>query len=152
MVWKLHGCITQLSEFQVFKLISDRSLSLVMVPYSGNFSRTINFTVFVDFTATSKINARKSYYSIQMQWYNVVDPRNLIREMYHWAVTLKNFSLENYLLYGIRPNLSLYNMKVTLSLAPCWKRIKYYHGYIVNVNGKTHDLWWLMLPKQLAVC
>ena len=34
---------------------------------SGNFSRIINFAVFVDFTATSKINPRKSYYSIQMQ-------------------------------------------------------------------------------------
>ena len=38
------------------------------IPYSGKFSRTINFAVFVDFTATSKINPRKSYYSIQMQW------------------------------------------------------------------------------------
>ena len=38
-----------------------------MIPYSVNFSRTINFAVFVDFTATSKINPRKSYYSIQMQ-------------------------------------------------------------------------------------
>ena len=39
----------------------------VYVPYSRNFLRTINFAVFVDFTATSKINPRKSYYSIQMQ-------------------------------------------------------------------------------------
>ena len=37
------------------------------IPYSGNFLRTINFTVFVDFTATSKINPQKSYYSIQME-------------------------------------------------------------------------------------
>ena len=47
--------------------------------YSGNFSRTINFAVFMDFTATSKINPLKSYHSIQMQ---LVDPRNLIREMF----------------------------------------------------------------------
>ena len=26
------------------------------IPYSGNFLRTINFALFVDFTATSKIN------------------------------------------------------------------------------------------------
>ena len=39
----------------------------ILIPYSGNFSRTINFAVFVDFTSTSKINPRKSYYSIQMQ-------------------------------------------------------------------------------------
>ena len=25
----------------------------IRLPYSGNFSRTINFTIFVDFTATS---------------------------------------------------------------------------------------------------
>ena len=54
------------------------------VPYSENFSRTINFAVFVDFTATSKINPRKSYYSIQYKYNdNLVDPQNLIREMYH---------------------------------------------------------------------
>ena len=29
---------------------------VITIPYSGNFSRTINFAVFVDFTATSKIN------------------------------------------------------------------------------------------------
>ena len=27
-----------------------------LIPYSGNFLRTKNFAVFVDFTATSKIN------------------------------------------------------------------------------------------------
>ena len=32
----------------------------VLLPYSGIFSRTISFAVFVDFTATSKINPRKS--------------------------------------------------------------------------------------------
>ena len=44
-------------------------INVKMIPYSGNFSRTINFIVFVDFTATSKklANPRKSYYSIQMQ-------------------------------------------------------------------------------------
>ena len=35
----------------------------ILLPYSGNFSRTINFAVFMDFTATLKINPRKSYYS-----------------------------------------------------------------------------------------
>ena len=34
----------------------------IQIPYSGNFSRTINFTVFVDFTAISKNNPQKSYY------------------------------------------------------------------------------------------
>ena len=46
--------------FQIIAMYSMR------VPYSGNFSRTINFAVFMDFTATSKINPLKSY-SIQMQ-------------------------------------------------------------------------------------
>ena len=46
---------------------SQTTVDLFLLPYSRNFSRTINFTVFVDFTATSKINPRKSYYSIQMQ-------------------------------------------------------------------------------------
>ena len=31
------------------------------VPYSGKISRTINFTVFKDFTTASKINSSKSY-------------------------------------------------------------------------------------------
>ena len=38
-----------------------------VILYSMNSLRTINFAVFVDFTATSKINPRKSYYNIQMQ-------------------------------------------------------------------------------------
>ena len=54
----------------------------VLLPYSGIFSRTINFAVFVDFTATSKINPPKSYYSIKCND-SLVDPRNLICEMYH---------------------------------------------------------------------
>ena len=42
-------------------------MHFLMPLYSGNFSRTINLAVFMDFTATLKINPRKSYYSIQMQ-------------------------------------------------------------------------------------
>ena len=32
------------------------------IPYSGKVSRTINFAVFEDFAAASKINSSKSYY------------------------------------------------------------------------------------------
>ena len=41
--------------------------------YSGNFLRTINFTIFVDFTATSKIKCNDS----------LMDPQNLIHKFYH---------------------------------------------------------------------
>ena len=41
-------------------------LAITIYRIAGIF-RTINFAVFVDFTATSKINPQKSYYSIQMQ-------------------------------------------------------------------------------------
>ena len=44
-----------------------KSSTVSNIRYSGNFLRTINFAVFVDFTATSKINPPESYYSIQMQ-------------------------------------------------------------------------------------
>ena len=47
-----------------------------VILYSRNFSRTINFAAFMDFTATSKINPRKSYYS------KLVDPQNLIHELF----------------------------------------------------------------------
>ena len=47
------------------------------------FEDTLNFAVFVDFTATSKINPRKSYYSIHKCNDSLVDPRNLIHDMYH---------------------------------------------------------------------
>ena len=54
-------------EYGVRNVQTDKKSTVLTIPYSGNFSRTINFAVFVDFTATSKINPRKSYYSIQMQ-------------------------------------------------------------------------------------
>ena len=43
-----------------------RNALFLHIPYSGIFSKTTNLAVFVDFTATSKINPQKSYYSIQM--------------------------------------------------------------------------------------
>ena len=49
----------------------------------GGTLRTINLAVFMDFTATSKINPRKSYYSIHKCNDSLVDPRNLIHDMYH---------------------------------------------------------------------
>ena len=51
------------------------------IPYSGNFLRTVNFAVFVDFTATSKINPRNLIIVYKCND-NLVDPRNLIREMF----------------------------------------------------------------------
>ena len=50
----------------------------MLLPYSGNFSRTINFAVFVDFTATSKINLIIAYKCND----SLVDPRNLIHELF----------------------------------------------------------------------
>ena len=69
------------------------------IPYSGKISRTINFAVFEDFTTASKINSSKSYYSIE-SYDSLVDPQNLIDEMYRGEITLKIFCLENYPLYG----------------------------------------------------
>ena len=69
-----------------------------IIPYSGKISRTINFAVFEDFTTTSKINSSKSY-SIE-SYDSLVDPQNLIREMYRGEITSKIFSLENYPLYS----------------------------------------------------
>ena len=57
--------------------------------------RTINFAVFEDFTTASKINSLKSYYSIE-SYDSLVDPRNLIREIYNGEITSKFFCLENY--------------------------------------------------------
>ena len=59
------GCyfIAQIKEIHPIRYL----IFLFQVPYSGNFLRTINFAVFMDFTATLKINPQKSYYSIQMQ-------------------------------------------------------------------------------------
>ena len=74
-----------------------------LIPYSGNLSRTINFAIFMDFTATLKINLQKSYYIVYKCNDSLVDPRNLICKMYHSAVTSKIFSLENYPLYGNSP-------------------------------------------------
>ena len=70
------------------------------IPYSGKISRTINFTVFEDFTITSKINSSKSHYSIE-SYDSLVDPRNLIREICRGEITSKVLCLENYPLYGI---------------------------------------------------
>ena len=36
-----------------------------LIPYCGKILRTINFTVFENFTTTLKINSSKSYYSIE---------------------------------------------------------------------------------------
>ena len=74
----------------------------LLVPYSGNFSRTINFSVFVDFTATSKINPRKSYCTVAYKCNDSqVDPRNLFCEMFWGRSTSKTFVLEIFPLYGI---------------------------------------------------
>ena len=67
------------------------------IPYSGKISRTKNFAVVEDFTTASKINALKSYYSIE-SYDSLVDPENLIHEIYCGEITLKIFCLENYLL------------------------------------------------------
>ena len=69
------------------------------IPYSGKFLRTINFIVFEDFTITLTINSSKSYDGIE-SYGSLVDPRNLICEIYRGETTSKIFCLENYLLYG----------------------------------------------------
>ena len=69
------------------------------IPYSGKISKTINFAVFEDFTTALKINSSKSYYSIE-SYDSLVDPRNLIREIFQYRWTLKIISLKNYQLYG----------------------------------------------------
>ena len=71
----------------------------MLIPYSGKFLRTINFAVFEDFATASNINSSKSYYSIE-SYGSLVDPRNLIREIYRGEITSKIFFLENYPLYG----------------------------------------------------
>ena len=72
----------------------------IYTPYSGKFLRTINFAVFEDFATASKINSSKSYFSIE-SFGSLVDPRNLIREMYRGEITSKIFFLKNYPLYGM---------------------------------------------------
>ena len=62
-------------------------------------ARTINFAVFEEFTTNSKMNSSKSYYSIE-SYDSLVDPQNLIHEMYCGEIPSKTFRLENYLLYG----------------------------------------------------
>ena len=54
----------------------------------GKFLRTINFAVFENFPTASIINSSKSYYSIE-SYDSLVDPRNLIREMYCGEITSK---------------------------------------------------------------
>ena len=51
------------------------------ISYRGNFSRTTNFAVFVDFTATSKINPQNLIIAYECND-SVVDPRNLISELF----------------------------------------------------------------------
>ena len=63
------------------------------------FWRTINFAIFKDFATASKINSLKSYDSIE-SCDSLVDPLNLIREMYCGEITSKMFFLENYPLCG----------------------------------------------------
>ena len=78
--------------------VVDVELSHVGVLYSRKFSRTINFTVFEDFTPALKINSSKSY-SIE-SYGSLVDSQNLIREMYCGEIASKTFFLKNYPLYG----------------------------------------------------
>ena len=66
--------------------------------YGGKILRTINFAVFEDFIAALKINSLKSYHTTEY-YDSLVDPRNLICEMYCGEITSKIFSLENYPLY-----------------------------------------------------
>ena len=52
------------------------------IPYSGKFSRTINFA------SALKIDSSKSYYSIE-SYGSLVDPQNLTRKMYHKEISSK---------------------------------------------------------------
>ena len=61
--------------------------------YSRKFSRTLNFAVFEDFTTALKINSSKSYYSIE-SFDSLVDPQNLICEIYHEEITSKVSALK----------------------------------------------------------
>ena len=62
VLWILPGFLSIIYELLYtgclkYNIINSSSCFLdIRIPYSGNFSRTINFVVFVDFTATSKIN------------------------------------------------------------------------------------------------
>ena len=70
------------------------------VANSRKILRAINFAVFEDFTAISKINSSKSYYTTD-SYDSLADSQNLIHEIYHGEITLKIFSIENYpLLYS----------------------------------------------------
>ena len=64
---------------KLYLLLQYISFNYFTIPYSGKISRTINFTVFKDFTKASKINSSKSYHSIES--YDKVDPWNLIRNI-----------------------------------------------------------------------
>ena len=48
-----------------------------------------------------------------------VNPQNLISKIYHWAVTLKIFSLENYPLYGIYLPINLFDNHMRLYTYIC---------------------------------
>ena len=68
----------------------------MQVLYSGKFSRTINFTVFMDFIATSKINARNLLVVCE---YNdsLAYPQMFICKICHWVATSIILKLKNYL-------------------------------------------------------
>ena len=56
---------------------------------------TINFAVFEDFTTVLKVSSLKSE-----SYDSLVDPRNLICEIYRGETTSKIFCLENYPVYS----------------------------------------------------
>ena len=62
----------------------------IYIPYGGKILRKINFTVFKDFTAASKINSSKSF-CITECYGNLVDPQNLSRKIYCGQITSKIF-------------------------------------------------------------
>ena len=88
----------------------------MLVSYSGKISRTKNFAVFEDFTTTSKINFLISY-SIE-SYDSLVDPRNLICELYRGEITSKFFSLKNYPLCGIVHSIVVNNV-IFVALSVC---------------------------------
>ena len=75
-----------------------KRLNNIAILYSRKISRTINFAVFEDFTTASKINSSKSY------WYRMLWQSRKSSKFHLWNLSgrdnLKNFCLENYLLYS----------------------------------------------------
>ena len=72
---------------------------IIYIPYRGNFLRTTNFAVSWILQLPRKLILENLIIVYKCND-SLVDPRNLIREMHHWAVTSKIFSLKNYPLYG----------------------------------------------------